>query len=170
MFDSGYIQDVASGSTVLKLSNRKCIDIPLAVRTVQRQHIICVYREYCREIGFQGLSESSLWNVLHTCHTSQRKAVRCLDDYTADGLNGLQALEEFVSSKIPGDLRKDYTNMLCDSKRYLTAQYIVSIADESNEVASHCKIPALGEQMIMAHFLRNVNTFMTKYALTARPC
>ena len=89
--------------------------------------------------------ESSLWNVLNTCHTSQRKAVRGLDDYTADDLNGSQALEEIVSSKIPEDLRKDYTNMLCNSKRYLKAQYIVSIADESNEVASHYRILALSE-------------------------
>ena len=116
MFDSGYIQDVASGTTVLKLSNGKCIHIPLAVRTIRRQHIICVFQEYCLEIGFQGLSESSLWNVLNTCRTSQRKAVRGLDDYTADGLNGFQALEEIVSLKVPEDLRKYCTNMLCDSK------------------------------------------------------
>ena len=171
MFDCGYIQDVASGTTtVLKLSNGKCIDIPLAVRTIQRQHIICVYQEYCRETGFQVLSESSLWNVLNTFHTNQRKAVRGLDVYTADGLNGFQALEEIVSSKIPEDLRKDYTNMLCNSKRYLKAQYIVSIADESNEVASHYKMLALSEVDDDGSFSEECEHFHNKYAMNARPC
>ena len=44
LFDSGFIQDVAYGTTQIKLQTRKSIDIPKAVRTTQKQHIIQLYK------------------------------------------------------------------------------------------------------------------------------
>jgi len=59
-----FLQDVAYGTKMLKLSNREKIDIPNVVRTVISSRLIQLYQTYCLETCFKPLGRSTLFNVL----------------------------------------------------------------------------------------------------------
>ena len=59
-----FLQDVAYGTEMLKLSNGEKIDIPNVVRTVISSRLIQLYQTYCLEICFKPLGRSTLFNIL----------------------------------------------------------------------------------------------------------
>ena len=59
-----FLQDVAFGTKVLKLSTGQKLEIPGAVRTVIASRLIGIYMSYCEDIGFQPLGRSTLFTIL----------------------------------------------------------------------------------------------------------
>ena len=64
VFSSGLIQDVAYGVTTLNFDSGDKQTIPHAVLTAKYSHVIAFYVQYCSEMGYESLSESSLWRIL----------------------------------------------------------------------------------------------------------
>jgi hypothetical protein len=98
MFSTGFIQDVAYGTTKITMSNGKVFEIPHAVRTLLRSQIILAYQNYCTSIEIPYLSRSSLWRVFECCKASQQKAMQCLDSYVAEGVIGFEHLKTALDS------------------------------------------------------------------------
>lgn len=70
-----FIQDVAFGERILKLTTGQKIHIPDVVRTLIGSRIISSYLAYCAEVSFEALKRSSLYRILRQCSASQRKSL-----------------------------------------------------------------------------------------------
>ena len=88
LIHNGYFQDVAYGTTKLKLDSGKEFIVPHVVRTSIKLHLIKLYNSHCTSIGYTPLSQRALYRVLDDCKASQRKALNGIDNYTADGYEG----------------------------------------------------------------------------------
>ena len=93
LIHNGYFQDVAYGTTKLKLDSGEEFIVPHVVRTSIKLHLIKLYNSHCTSIGYTPLSQRSLYRVLDDCKASQRKALSGIDNYTADGYEGFQTIE-----------------------------------------------------------------------------
>lgn len=87
-----FIQDVAFGERILKLTTGQKIHIPEVVRTLIGSRIISSYLAYCAEVSFEALKRSSLYHILKQCSASQRKSLCGLDNTTADGMASFDKL------------------------------------------------------------------------------
>lgn len=87
-----FIQDVAFGERILKLTTGQKIHIPDVVRTLIGSRIISSYLAYCAEVSFEALKRSSLYHILKQCSASQRKSLCGLDNTTADGMASFDKL------------------------------------------------------------------------------
>ena len=85
IFNNGLLQDVASGTSVLKYTNGEKQVVPHAILVARFKHVITYYQKYCDE-SFQPSSECTLYRFLNELNPSQRKSLVGLDDTTADGL------------------------------------------------------------------------------------
>ena len=59
-----FLQDVAFGTKILKLSDGHKIEIPSVVRTVVASRLIHLYQFYCSESGFEPIGRSTLFNII----------------------------------------------------------------------------------------------------------
>ena len=91
-----FVQDVAHGTRTLKLSSGETISMPNVVRNMVAARIIKQYVSYCKEIAFNHLSERELYRVLKYCPAQQKKALQGLDNISADGLCGVEKLENVI--------------------------------------------------------------------------
>ena len=73
VFSSGLIQDVAYGVTKLKFDSGDEQTIPHAVLTAKYSHVIAFYLQFCKDMGYDALSESSFWRIVRALKPSQRR-------------------------------------------------------------------------------------------------
>ncbi|KAK3729188.1 hypothetical protein QZH41_008862 [Actinostola sp. cb2023] len=59
-----FLQDVAYGTKLLKLSSGEKVEIPNVVRTVIASRLVQLYLSYCAEFGFQPIGRSTLFHIL----------------------------------------------------------------------------------------------------------
>ena len=91
IFNNGLLQDVASGTSLLKYTNGEKQVVPRGVLVARFKHVITYYQIYCDE-SFQLLSEMHFYRILNELNPPQRKNLAGLDDAIADGLNGFKSL------------------------------------------------------------------------------
>ena len=91
-----FVQDVPDGTCTLKLSSGETISLPNVVCNMVAARIIKQYVSYCKEIAFSHLSERELYRVLKYCPAQQKKALHGLDNISADGLRGVEKLENVI--------------------------------------------------------------------------
>ena len=120
VFSSGLIQDVAYGVTKLKFDSGDEQTIPHAVLTAKYSHVIAFYLQFCKDMGYDALSESSLWRILRALKPSQRRNLGGLDDITAAGMTGFSKIIDFLSPLIS---HKELISKLERGKRYLKTAY-----------------------------------------------
>lgn len=129
---SHVIQDLPFGEKTLKLSSQAEIKIPNVVRCLIPEQIICQYRSYCQETGFNPMSRSSLSRVLSACPASVRKSLQGLDNFSAQGGKAFDDLEDLVD-KLGDNYGKGLTwsketkEKLKQAKRYFKGDYKVVI-------------------------------------------
>ena len=92
LFSCGLLQDVAFGVNKIKFDNGEEQKVANAILMMKYGHTTSFYREICQETSYIPMSDTSLWRVLHSIKSSQRKAFAGLDDVTAAGMNGFQVL------------------------------------------------------------------------------
>ena len=68
-----FVQDVAHGTCMLKLSSGETISMPNVVHNMVAARIIKQYVSYCKEIAFNHLCERELYRVLKYCPDKQKK-------------------------------------------------------------------------------------------------
>ena len=94
LLSSGLLQDVAYGINNIKFENGEKQKVSNAILTMQYNHTISYYKNFCLDIGYEPISDSSCWRILKGINPSQRKALAGLDDITAAGMNGFTTLSK----------------------------------------------------------------------------
>jgi len=101
--------------------------MPNVVRNMVAARIIKQYVSYCKEIAFSHLSERELYRVLKYCPAQQKKALQGLNNISADGLRGVEKLENVIRKL--GEMGKSsewvtgVINLLMAFKSYLKDSY-----------------------------------------------
>ena len=95
---SCFFQDVAYGTQKLKLDSGEHPVIPAVIRTLIPSRIIAQYQAYCREIGFDPASESTLFRILEVCSASMQRLLHALHYITTEGVQAFDSLEDMVST------------------------------------------------------------------------
>ena len=67
-----FLQDVAYGTKMLKISDGERLEISNVVRTVIASTLVKLYLSYCAETGFQPISRSTLFNILKVSSPTAR--------------------------------------------------------------------------------------------------
>jgi hypothetical protein len=158
LFDHDYVQDVAYGTTQIRTMN-ETFTIPLVVKKCINSHIVYAYDEYCQQIPLQRLSNNSLYRVLNECKMSQRTSLAGLDDYTIDGGESFDVLENLVSSlPIAKSEQQRIITQLHDAKRYLKIGFSLNLSLQST-ISSHCVDFALSDCNSKSDFYVNCNHY-----------
>ena len=95
---SCFFQDVAYGTQKLKIDSGEHPVIPAVIRTLIPSRIIAQYQAYCREIGFDPASESTLFRILEVCSASMQRLLHALHYITTEGVQAFDSLEDMVST------------------------------------------------------------------------
>ncbi|CAF3851733.1 unnamed protein product [Rotaria magnacalcarata] len=156
LFDHDFVQDVAYGTTKIRTIN-EAFTIPLVVKKCINSHIVYAYDEYCQQIPFERLSKNSLYRVLKECKMSQRTSLAGLDDYTADGPESFDALENLVSSlPVTKSKQQRIITQLHNAKRYLKIGFSLNLSLQSS-ISSHCVDFAPSDSNSKSDFYINCN-------------
>ena len=166
-----FVKDVGHGTRTLKLSSGETISMPHVVRNMVAARIIKQYVSYCKEIAFNHLSERELYRVLKYCPAQQKKALQGLDNISADGLCGVEMLENVIRkfgerSKI-SEWVTGVINLLMAFKSYLKNSYRLHDSTFSR-CPDHCTTFALSDPSVPEFFLKNVITPMIWRAMTVK--
>ena len=73
LFSSGLLQDTAYGVQKLKLASGEKETVPKAILTSQYSHVIGLYKKACKNVNYDALSDSSLWNILNNTEAIKTK-------------------------------------------------------------------------------------------------
>ena len=149
LIHNGYFQDVAYGTTKLKLDSGQEIIIPHIIRTSIKLHLVKLYNSHCSSIGYSPLSQSSLFKILDDCKTSQRKALTGVDNYTADGYEGFQTMEKILEQlPLAKDTKQVFKSSLKDVLMYLKGNYRLHVQNQESLCSTHCRTFALSNPKI----------------------
>ena len=143
-----FVQDVAHGTRTLKLYSGETISMPNVVRNMVAARIIKQYVSYCKEIPFNPLSERELYRVLKYCPAQQNKALQGLDNISADGLRGVEKLENVIRKLGERGKSSEWVtgviNLLMAFKSYLKDSYRLHVST-SSRCPDHCSMFALSD-------------------------
>ena len=94
------VQDVPFGEKLLKLSTGEIIKTPDVIRTMIPERIVQQYQQYCSETNFEPMSKITLQRVLAVRSSSVRKSLQGLDNFSASGMEAVDALEKLVDKLV----------------------------------------------------------------------
>ena len=137
-----YLQDVAYGHRLLKITDNYSISIPNVVRTANNSKIVNDYMIICKQLNMIPLSKSVCFKILKECSASFSKSLKGLDNMYADGLDAFDKLEDLFQLCSNIDQMNNLRCVLKTSKNYLKFE-IKSHLSYSNECADHCASYAL---------------------------
>ena len=112
--------------------------------------IIKQYISYCKETRFSHLSERELYRVFKYCPAQQKKALQGLDNINADGLRGVEKLEDVIRKLGERGKSSEWVtgviNLLMAFKSYLKVSYRLHVSTSSG-CPDHCSTFALSDQL-----------------------
>ena len=149
LIHNGYFQDVAYGTTKLKLDSGEEFIVPYVVRTSIKLHLIKLYNSHCTSIGYAPLSQRSLYRVLDDCKASQRKALSGTDNYTADGYEGFQTTEIILEKfSLANGINQVIKSFLKNALMYLKGNYQLHVPNQESLCPTHCRTFALSNPKV----------------------
>ena len=89
-------QDTAYGTSRIKLQSGEELLFPKPIRKLIPAKIIAQYLKICDETEYKPASDRTLLRLLEVCTASTRKSLQGLDNYTADGSEAFENLEEVI--------------------------------------------------------------------------
>lgn len=151
----GVMQDVASGTRSVRLTNGRKVAMPNAVRTIHKAEIVRLYIGAFGEEGYtqdnSRPSTRTIWNMLNNCPATQRKSLSGLDNVAAEGSDSFDKIisickelekDNHTATTVCNDIVTD----LIEGKRYLKGEYKVHcLIDDCPGVANHCRAFALSD-------------------------
>ena len=122
--------------------------MPNVVRTLHKAEIVRRYIHACNQQNYTPEngrpSERTIWNLLNSCPSSQRKSLAGLDNIASEGSDAYDAIISILS-EIDGDASKKLEQDMRQSKRYLKGDYKCHVAEACDGVPDHCRIYALSD-------------------------
>jgi len=144
-----FYQVVSYGTRILKLESGEQLVMPNVVRTVGRSNMIEQYLSHCSSEGYEPLGRSTLWRILKVRESSQRKSLKGLDNISASGAEGFDALHKIVDeleqSGAPQEWCQTTRKKLKEGKRYLKTDYRAHCREEDSSCPDHCRRYALSD-------------------------
>jgi hypothetical protein len=137
LMSSEFLHISPLGTTMLKNADKSIYMAPKSQLTGLPKHAIVNYLSSCEVTGFQPLSVSSLWRILHLLNPSQRKQMSGLDNFVADGINGIETMLDIVDKVAPFGEKATFKASFKKIEEYLKIKYSGHCVSESN-CASHC--------------------------------
>ena len=147
-------QDTAYGTSRIKLQSGEELLVPKPIRKLIPARIIAQYLKICDETEFKPASERTLLRILEVCPASTRKSFQGLDNYTADGSEAFEHLEEVIDKLYDAGMSdceaQRLRSMTLSCKRYLKQDYSTHVVhDSTNDSPSvspdHCRYFALSD-------------------------
>ena len=141
-------QDTAYGTSRIKLQSGEELLVPKPIRKLIPARIIAQYLKICDETEFKPASERTLLRILEVCPASTRKSLQGLDNYTADGSEAFEHLEEVIDKLYDAGMSdceaQRLRSMTLSCKRYLKQDYSTHVVhDSTNDSPSvssdHCR-------------------------------
>ena len=118
------IQDVPFGEKLLKLSTGEIIKTPNVIRTMIPERIVEQYQQYCCETNFEPMSKRTQQRVLALCSSSVRKSLQGLDNFSPQGAEAFDHLEELVDKLVECGKTQQWAREIKQQLR-LSKQYIM---------------------------------------------
>ena len=113
--------------------------MPDVIRTVTRSTLIAQYLELCQEESFEPLSQATLYRILEVRGTSQRKALKGLDNVAAEGTAAFETLDKVVKELQKASTSPEWIvnikERLNQGKKYLKTDYKVHCKEDSSPCA-----------------------------------
>lgn len=144
-----FLQDVAFGTKTMTLSDGEKLFIPAAIRTAIPSRIVKTYITHCERIGFEPAKERTLYRIIQACSASLQKSLQGLDNYTADGSEAFETMQDIVKTLAEHGLVdsawvQSTKQALKEGKNYLKVDF-KSHVSQSDWCADHCMTFALSD-------------------------
>ena len=124
---STFLQDVAFGTKVLKLSSGESIVIPALVRTMTAAKIIHLYQDKCAREDENALGEGTCYRIIEVCSAWKQKSLQVLDNTATAGTEAFELLESLVgqlsSNGAGAEWGRQTVQALRSRKMYLKGEY-----------------------------------------------
>ena len=123
------MQDTAYGVQKLKFASGEKEAVPKVILTSWYSHVIGLYKEVCKNVNYDALSDSSLWNILNTLKPSRQRSLAGLDDIVAVGMKGFNIPQTVSRGSYCND--HELSNVFERGRRYLKTRYALNCFEES---------------------------------------
>ena len=136
-------QDVAFGTTTLKLDSGERIIIPAVVRTLIPSRIIEQYTSYCKEQQFEPASIRCLFRMLEVCSASMQRSLHGLDNITAEGTEAFDNLRAIIDTLVENGKEQHWAEMrrdLTEANRRFEDRTIKRTWVETENNSDHCTV------------------------------
>ena len=145
---STFLQDVAFGTKVLKLSSGESIVIPALVRTMTAAKIIHLYQDECAREDENALGERTCYQIIEVCSASKQKSLQGLDNTATAGTEAFELLESLVgqlsSNGAGAEWGRQTVKALRSGKMYLKGEYKSHLGPHE-QCPDHCTVFALSD-------------------------
>ncbi|XP_062575515.1 uncharacterized protein LOC134237441 [Saccostrea cucullata] len=142
-------QVVGYGSKTLRLSSGLQIKIPKMIRTMIASRIIHAYEMFCEDSEMVTPSRATLFKIIKVCSASQKKSLKGLDSYTADGMEAVELLQKILYKLQENGLSRDITmnliEKLSDVNEHLKFDLKMHVT-QSSTCIDHCTTYALSDE------------------------
>lgn len=87
MFTTGLLQEVAYGTTSLKLDSGEKITVSNTILNGIYEHAVKQYIIHCNEVNFDPLGRTTLLKMLHKMKPHIRKKLAGVDSFVVEGID-----------------------------------------------------------------------------------
>lgn len=126
LFSTNSVYQLAYGTSNLSYSSRQKALVAKTILVGLKKHSISDYFEFCSEIKFEHLSQSSLYKIFSIVKPGQQKAIAGLENELVDGLTGFKTLESIVLKYASSEDEPILLNEIEEARRYLKTGFVVS--------------------------------------------
>ena len=149
LYSPSFCQAVGYGSKTLHLSSGLQIKIPKMIRTMIASRIITAYEHFCEDNAMEAPSKATLYKIIKVCSASQKRSLKGLDNYTAEGMVGVDLLERIVRKLEETGMAKEkmteILKKLSEVNQHLKFELKVQ-AKKNSTCVDHCLTYALTDE------------------------
>lgn len=140
------------------------------IRTMIASRIIHAYEVLCTDNEMKTPSRGTLYKIIKVCSASQRKSLKGLDSYTADGMEAMDLLQKILhklqENGLSRDKTKDLSEKLLDINQHLKFDLKIHLS-QSSTCIDHCSTYALSDEKT-AEFVTDCDHLHTQNCINCR--
>lgn len=142
LFSTNMLQELAYGTTNLKLDSGDKITIGSTILNGIHEHAIKQYKVHCNEIHYESLGRSTLLKMLMKMKPHTRTKLAGVDSFVVEGIEAFEVMRNCVKSLGKDDESKELMKRINLAESYLKARYKTHCHCDDSCI-SHCITHAL---------------------------
>lgn len=99
LFSTGLLQEVAYGTTKLKLDSGDTITVANTILNGIYEHAVKQYIIHCKEVNYAPLGRSTLRNILEKMKAHSRKKLAGVDAFVVEGIEAFEVSRRFLETE-----------------------------------------------------------------------